>query len=456
MITREAPDQSTGMLLAGRYRLGPLVGRGGMSRVYVAHDHRLHRQVAVKVLAPPYADDEHFVLRFSDEARAAAAVSHPNLVHVYDAGTDAGQRFIVMELLAEARSLRQELAVRGKLPPDEAVSLVIEVLAGLEALHRTDRVHCDVKPANVMLDEPGVKLIDLGIARPLHAVETASTSIGSLQAMAPEQLAGEELTPATDVFAVGVMLYEMLTGELPYPGRTPDELRAAHARGPEASAAELEPAVGPRLSDAVAQALRSEPRSRFASAAAMRNALAQAQASDLSERQPQRAAEETTLPRAPASPPSRLTHPAVVTLLAVLATVLLAGAALAGAAVLRRDDHHSVTSVPAVGGALATSSPRPTPGSTAAAASAPSPTPTPTLSPAASNGAGPAGTVAVPATVGLSEAQGEAAANQAGLNWRLEWQVAPAKSPGIYAQEPAAGTAVQSGSAFVMYAYRAR
>ncbi|HEX9609659.1 MAG TPA: protein kinase, partial [Candidatus Limnocylindria bacterium] len=215
------PDPMIGRTLADRYRIDGLLARGGMARVYRARDSRLERDVAVKILSPPFSDDPEFTARFLAEARAAASLTHPSLVHVYDSGSDGSAHFIVMELLDRHRSLRQELDARGHLPPDEVLRIGRELLAGLGLVHERGLVHCDVKPANIMLGPGPAKLIDFGIARSPHAPLEGDTSIGSLHFMSPEQLHGEMLTPASDMFSLAVVLYEALTGRVPFPGDTP-------------------------------------------------------------------------------------------------------------------------------------------------------------------------------------------------------------------------------------------
>ena len=262
-----------GRVLAERYRIEGLVARGGMARVYRAHDVRLDRFVAVKVLAPPYSDDPAFTDRFLGEARAAASISHPSLVHVYDSGSDGPAHFIVMELLDRHRTLRDVLEERGTLPPGEVLRIGDELLAGLRVVHDRGLVHCDVKAANVMLGPGPAKLIDFGIAQPPHRGSDGDTSIGTLQSMSPEQLNGEALAPASDLFSLGVVLYQSLTGRMPYPGTTPEEVSARHAAESVTPPSELVPGLSPRLDAVVLQALRRDPRARFHTATAMTRAL---------------------------------------------------------------------------------------------------------------------------------------------------------------------------------------
>ena len=263
-----------GRTLADRYRIEAELARGGMANVYRARDLRLDREVAVKVLAARYADDPAFTARFLDEARAAASLSHPSLVHVYDSGSDGSSHYIVMELLDRHRTLRDRLAAEGPLPPDEVLSIGRELLGGLRVVHDRGLVHCDVTPANVMLGPGPAKLIDFGIASRPHDGNDDDTSIGSLRFMSPEQLRGEALTPASDLFSLGAVLYDALTGRPPYAGETPEEISAAHAAGGVRPPSTLVDGVPDRLDEAILQSLRRDPDARFTSADAMEASLA--------------------------------------------------------------------------------------------------------------------------------------------------------------------------------------
>ncbi|HEX7197292.1 MAG TPA: serine/threonine-protein kinase, partial [Candidatus Limnocylindria bacterium] len=266
-------DLVVGRMLAERYRIEAPLARGGMARVYRARDVRLERDVAIKVLSQPYADDAGFVERFLAEARAAASLSHPSLVHVYDSGSSGDAHFIVMELLDSHRSLRQVIDADGPLSRDEVLRIGRELLAGLRLVHDRGLVHCDVKSGNVMLGPGPAKLIDFGIARAPNEALEGDTSIGSLQFMSPEQLHGDALTPASDLFSLGVVLYEALTGRMPYAGRTPEEISAAHAAGDVRPPSTFVPGLPARLEAAILQSLRREPASRFHTAEAMTRAL---------------------------------------------------------------------------------------------------------------------------------------------------------------------------------------
>jgi serine/threonine-protein kinase len=442
------PDAPLDRLLADRYRIEGELARGGMAVVYRATDERLGRPVAVKVLAAPYADDPRAVERFLAEARTAASISHPNLAHVYDSGSDAGWHFMVIELLERHRSLREELQAGGPLPPARAAEIGLEVLAGLEPLHDHGIVHCDVKPGNVMIGGDGAKLIDFGIARSLDAPGGGATSIGSLHAMSPEQLRGEQLTPSSDLFSVGVLLYEALTGRVPFPGSTANEVVEAQDRGTRPPSS-LVDGIGAVLDDVVVQALRLEPRRRFASAGAMATALRTALEAQRAETALPRGGDDTTAvhlavpppvaasaapaPR-PAPPPTR--RPAAPRRARNRGSWALAG--LAGAGVLGL-----VTAVVLLG----------SPDGNGRGGSSPSSRPTatpiaePTLAP---------GMVRVPDTIGMSEAEAQAVAEAAGLAWRIEWRRVPGRPPGIYRQDPDPGEIVREGSPFVMQAYRQR
>ena len=212
-----------GELIGGRYELGRQLGAGGMARVYLGHDRLLDREVAVKVLAEPYASDPQFVERFRREASAAAGLNHPNIVAVYDRGEADGSYYIVMEYLS-GPDLKQVIRRRAPLPPLQAIDFTQQILAALGAAHRRDIVHRDVKPQNVLVAEDGhLKVTDFGIARAGAQTDMteAGSVIGTAQYLSPEQARGDEVTAASDCYAVGIVLYEMLTGRVPFDGDRP-------------------------------------------------------------------------------------------------------------------------------------------------------------------------------------------------------------------------------------------
>src|SRR3954465_6327061 len=218
-------DPVVGLVLEGRYRLEERLARGGMSTVYAATDLRLQRTVAVKVMAEHLAHDPAFVDRFTREARATAMLRHPNVVSVSDQGADQGLVFLVMELV-RGRTLRDLLQARGRLTVGEAFAVLEPVLAGLTAAPRAGIVHRDIKPENVLIGVDGlVKVADFGLARAVAGTgQTSATGgvlIGTVASLSPEQLERGRADARSDVYAAGVVLYEMLTGHPPYGGDTP-------------------------------------------------------------------------------------------------------------------------------------------------------------------------------------------------------------------------------------------
>jgi serine/threonine protein kinase len=215
-----------GRILDGRYQLGSLLGVGGMARVYLASDRVLERQVAVKVLSLPYAQDPLFVERFRREARSAARLSHPNIVAVFDSGSDAGLHYLVMEYVA-GQSLAQLLADRGRLAPRRAAELAIEVCRALAAAHAQGLVHRDVKPGNVLVTEDGrVKVTDFGIVKAAAATTLTGTGtvLGTAAYLSPEQAQGGPVDARSDLYSLGCVLYELLCGSPPF-GSGADGLR---------------------------------------------------------------------------------------------------------------------------------------------------------------------------------------------------------------------------------------
>ncbi len=262
-------------LLGGRYRLGDPVGAGGMGTVYAAFDVRLDRAVAVKLLRTDFARDPSLRRRFEREARSAARVSHPNAVAVYDTGEDADHdAFIVMELLS-GRTLAHEIA-DGPLAESRLRAVADGVLAALEAAHHEGIVHRDVKPGNVLLaEDANVKVGDFGIATSLDATETTTgPPLGTPAYTAPERLRGLPATPASDLYSLGVVLYEAATGTRPFTGGAPGELADAVVRGAHRPLDSLRRDLDPGLVAAIERALAVDPAGRFADAATMRTALA--------------------------------------------------------------------------------------------------------------------------------------------------------------------------------------
>jgi serine/threonine protein kinase len=268
---------SADQLFAGRYRLERRLGVGGMATVQLAFDSRLERYVAVKLLAEHLADDSSFVSRFRREALAAARLVHPNVVQVFDFGLDDAthRNFIVMEFV-DGKSCAEILRERSKLPPGEAVDLLAQACRGLDYAHRNGVVHRDVKPGNLMVSrERMVKLADFGIAK--AAEQSDITKVGSVLGtaayLAPEQARGEPAGPASDLYALGVVAYQLLAGRLPYDAASLTDLARLQDSSPPPRLDELEPAVPPSLAAAVARALHRDPERRYRDAAEMEAAL---------------------------------------------------------------------------------------------------------------------------------------------------------------------------------------
>ena len=225
-----AVDPLVGQVLERRYRIDSRIARGGMATVYVSHDLKLDRTVALKVMHPNLAQDEDFVRRFGHEAKAAAALSHPNVVSVFDQGTDGSHVFLAMEYVP-GRTLRDVLERRGRLGPREALELMQPVLAALAAAHRAGLVHRDVKPENVLVMEDGrIKVADFGLARAESAGKQTKTGVllGTVGYLAPEQVLSGTTDARADVYAAGIMLFELLTGRRPYDGDTPLSVAYKH------------------------------------------------------------------------------------------------------------------------------------------------------------------------------------------------------------------------------------
>lgn len=277
-------------LLAGRYELGALIGRGGMSDVHIATDSRLGRRVAVKLLKSTLANDPVFRTRFRQEAQAAARMAHPTIVRVFDAGEETVSEpgggetispFIVMEHV-EGRLLKDMIA-DGPLPPAEATRIIEGVLTALEYSHRAGVVHRDIKPGNIMITNAGqVKVMDFGIARAISdssaTVAQTSTILGTAQYFSPEQARGETVDARSDLYSTGVVLFEMLTGRAPFRGDSPVAVAYQHVSEAPVAPSALVPAVSPSLDAVVLHALAKDRFERFQTASDFRSDVAAAAA----------------------------------------------------------------------------------------------------------------------------------------------------------------------------------
>lgn len=274
-----------GDLLEWRYRIGAQIARGGMSTVYAAIDTRLDREVAVKVMDPTLAREPAFRTRFEREARAVAKLSDPSLVNVFDQGVDDDYVFLVMELV-EGGSLRELLKERGPMPPHAAIAVMRPVLTALSIAHAKGMIHRDIKPDNVLIsDRNQVKLADFGLVRAINKAmgdpTNATTSvngqvIGTVGYLSPEQVRGENLTQASDVYSAGILLFELLTGRTPFKGGTPIETAMARINRPVPAPSTLMPEIPPEIDELVLRACHRDPTQRFVDGAEFLEAVEQA------------------------------------------------------------------------------------------------------------------------------------------------------------------------------------
>ncbi|HEX5240267.1 MAG TPA: protein kinase, partial [Candidatus Limnocylindrales bacterium] len=264
-----------GTVLGGRYRLVELLGQGGMATIYRARDSQLERDVAVKVLRPEYGADPDFVARFRQEAQSAASLNHPNVVAVFDYGTDPAGPYIVMELV-DGEDLASIVRRGGPLPPRQAARLTAQVARALAAAHGHGIVHRDVKPGNVLVARDGrVKVTDFGIARALSesALTLPGTTLGSVHYFSPEQARGELATEASDIYSLGIVLYELLTGRRPWEGDSAAAIATARLTGTVPSPSSVRSGIPAALEAVDRRALALRPEDRFASATEMAEAL---------------------------------------------------------------------------------------------------------------------------------------------------------------------------------------
>ncbi len=496
-------------LLNGRYRLGPRLGDGGMAVVYRGFDSALGRQVAIKVLRDQYAADRTFVARFEREAQSVAALNHPNIINIFDVGFDGDDpngrglgHYFVMELI-DGPDLKELIRARGPMPAEEVVAILVQVLAGLGYAHARALVHRDIKPQNIMLTQDGTaKVTDFGIAKGLAdtTLTDAGFGMGTVHYISPEQARGEPATPASDLYAVGVMLYEMLTGVLPFTGDSTVSVALKHVQEPPLSPKRLNNSIPAPLAAIALRALAKDPNERFASASEMAAALADwprwrdrraAPAPD--PRASRRATAAVASPPAYPPPPATrgrtarggvgcLTWLLGATALVLLVAVLITGYRLSPFAALAASPTASaiaglpptetagpptetplpaeasataLATAPVVGGVTPTPTSRPaTPGGT------PLPTLAPTMTipplPPASPTRGPSPTVAVTATAatvvapdltGKTLAEAKEAAAAVGLNAEQFGEGYSTRPIGqIISQQPEAGRRVAPGS----------
>lgn len=253
-------------ILAERYQILELIGGGGMADVYKALDMLLDRQVAVKVLRSQFTHDEEFVRKFRREAQAAAKLSHPNIVNIYDVGCEGTTHYIVMEYV-DGDTLKDHI-MRGIIPVDTAIAIACEIGEALEHAHHNNLVHCDIKPHNILMTKKGhVKVTDFGIARAVSSATMSHTStiIGSVHYFSPEQAKGEKIGAKADMYSLGVVMYEMLTGTLPFAGETPISIALKHLQEAPKGPREIDPTIPPVLEAVILKAMAKDPEQRFRS-----------------------------------------------------------------------------------------------------------------------------------------------------------------------------------------------
>ncbi len=262
-------DMSAPIVLSNRYQLEERLGSGGMAMVFRAQDLMLERTVAVKLLRTDFSRDPDFRERFRQEAKAVANLSHPNIVTVHDFGLDGGRLFIVMEYVP-GTDLKTMLKQRGRFSEAEAIALMIQACAGIGYAHRAGLVHCDVKPQNMLVTpDKRLKVVDFGIARALATIapdEKTDVVWGSPQYFSPEQAAGEAPSPASDVYSLGVVMFEMLTTRLPFEDPSAEELARMHRDLPPPSIRKYNPAISSSLEQILLKVLAKEPASRYRTA----------------------------------------------------------------------------------------------------------------------------------------------------------------------------------------------
>ena len=264
-----------GHMINERYQIIKMIGEGGMANVYLAHDTILDRDVAVKVLRGDLADDEKFVRRFQREAIAASSLNHPNIVEMYDVGEDDGKYFIVMEYI-EGQTLKSLIKKRGALTLAEVIDIMLQLTSGIACAHDSYIIHRDIKPQNVLiLDDGRVKITDFGIAMALNSNELTQTNsvMGSVHYLPPEQANGSGSTIKSDIYSLGILMYELLTGKVPFKGDNAVEIAIKHLKEQMPSVCEENPAIPQSIENIILRACAKNPKNRYDSVSQMHNDL---------------------------------------------------------------------------------------------------------------------------------------------------------------------------------------
>ncbi len=268
----------TGRVIAQRYQILDTIGKGGMAIVYRAIDTRTGHSVAIKVLRPEFSQDEEFLNRFQREAEAASKVSHHNIVNLLDVGMDGDSRYLVMEYV-QGKTLKEVIRQKGKLPYATAVQIAIRILSALQHTHRNGIIHRDIKPQNILVQSEGhIKVADFGIARMADSstLTKGDSVMGSVHYFSPEQAAGENVAETSDIYSVGVVMYEMLTGQVPFDGDSPVAVAMQHLHNMPKPVSDLSPEVPAAVAHVVMVAMEKEPKYRYQSALEMATDLKKA------------------------------------------------------------------------------------------------------------------------------------------------------------------------------------
>ena len=274
---------NTEKLLADRYRIADKVGSGGMAIVYRAEDIKTNRSVAIKILKPEYNEDQEFCQRFQREADAISQMTHHNIVNLLDVGIEDGHRYLVMEYV-QGKTLKEVIREKGKMSPEVTAQIAIRILAALKHAHQNGIIHRDIKPQNILVHDDGhIKVADFGIATKMDSETLAKTDnvMGSVHYISPEQASGKEVGTAGDIYSVGVVMYEMLTGKVPYDGDTVVAVAMQHLRGAPVPISELSPNVPKGLIYVVKKAMEKDPKNRYQSAFDMASDIRAAMAGEL-------------------------------------------------------------------------------------------------------------------------------------------------------------------------------